>query len=86
MYKVRVNTNDAGFVIGQDHPKAKLSDDDVDLIRELHEDQNFGYAKLAWLFTRKTKGKVSKGYIRDICTYRRRCHIPTGSKEIRKSK
>lgn len=83
---MRVSVNDGGFTVGQDHHKSKLSDTDVDLMRDLHEDSAFSYTKLAWIFTRKTKTKISKLYVRDICTYRRRDHIPTGSKEKPKAK
>lgn len=82
---MRVNVNDMGYVIGQDHPKAKLSDIDVDLIRELHEDYFFSYDKIVWVF-RLRSTKVSKGFVRDICKYRRRCHTATGVKEMRISK
>lgn len=81
---MRVNTNEKGYVIGQDHPRAKLTDDHVDLIRELHEESGYSYNKLAWIFSRLTKSKVSKLYIRDICTYRRRCQIPMGTREVEK--
>lgn len=51
---------------GQDHPQARLTDHDVDLIRRMHEADGWGYKRLAKKF------EVSRHTIRDICTYRYR--------------
>lgn len=53
-------------VRGERHPNAKLSDHDVDLIRELHAEHRIGYQTLA------TKFEVSKENVRDVVKYRRR--------------
>lgn len=45
----------------------KLTEEDVDLILQLHEDYGLGYKTIA------DKFEVSKGMIRDICLYRKRC-------------
>ena len=53
-------------LIGQHHPKAKLTDNDVEVIRELHDEGGIGYKQIAEKF------EVSKSCIAAICTYRTR--------------
>lgn len=55
---------------GETHPRARLSDHDVDLIRELHEEHGLSYSVLAEKFD------SSKSAIADICRYRRRAIRP----------
>lgn len=55
-----------GHRIGESHPRAQLSSDDVNLIRTLHEEHQLGYGTLA------SKFETSPWTIRDICTYRTR--------------
>lgn len=51
MQKIRVvAVNDRGRRIGQDHPNAKLTDADVELIRDLHESEGLSYSALAEKF------------------------------------
>ena len=63
---VRVNEN--GRRIGEDHPAAKLTDADVDMIRDLHEANGMGYKKLA------AKFRISKSQVRRICLYEDRAY------------
>lgn len=49
---------------GQNHPLAKLTDHEVELIRYLHEHDGWGYRRLARVF------EVSKAQIRRICGYK----------------
>ena len=51
---------------GQNHPRAKLSDREVLLIRELREIEGWSYNRLALAF------EQSKVSVQMICTYRRR--------------
>lgn len=51
---------------GQQHPKAKLSDREVELLRVLREVENWSYRKLADAF------EISKESVADFCKYRRR--------------
>jgi ribosome-binding protein aMBF1 (putative translation factor) len=53
-----------------------LTDRDVDLIRELHEEHGLSYGVLAGKF------EVSKSVIRDICRYRRRTERPIRWKKV----
>lgn len=65
MNKRMVGVNERGLRVGQDHQRAKLTDRDVELIRELHEG-GMSYGKIA------VKFEVGKSTVQDICTFRRR--------------
>ncbi|MET3122622.1 ribosome-binding protein aMBF1 (putative translation factor) [Oxalobacteraceae bacterium GrIS 2.11] len=52
--------------IGQNHPKAVLSDREVELLRHLREVEGWSYNKLAKHF------EILKAQVQKICTYRRR--------------
>lgn len=54
-----------GLRRGELHPKAVLTDHEVELVRQLHE-QGVGYKTLVKKF------EVSKRSIRDICSYKTR--------------
>lgn len=58
--------NELGIRVGEDHQRAKLTNAEVDRILWLHEEEEWGYRRLAATFN------VSKRTIRDICSYRRR--------------
>lgn len=70
---------DSGRVTGQGHPRAKLTDADIDMIRALHEDGDspLGYRQIARKF------EVSVRTVRSICAYKRRAstgmHHSTGA-------
>ncbi len=57
-----------GHRIGESHPRAQLSREDVKLMRQLHEDHDIGYGTIA----KKFECGVSTA--RDICTYRTRVY------------
>lgn len=61
-----VAVNERGYRIGDSHQRAKLTDEQVEQIRELFEDGFHSYRRLAKMFT------VNRGTIRDIVTFRRR--------------
>lgn len=48
---------------GQEHPRARLTDEQVAEIRDLHEQGGLGYKRLAARFN------TSPSTIRNICTY-----------------
>lgn len=54
-----------GLRRGEDHPKANLTDHEVELVRQLH-DSGTGYKKLAAKFEQPLRT------VRDICNYKRR--------------
>lgn len=66
MARPLVGVGDYGVPVGEDHPGARLSNADVDRIRELHEESGFSYGVLAVMFN------VHKQTIAAICQYRRR--------------
>lgn len=63
-----IRRNHTGHRVGQTHPKAKLTDQQIAEIRTLHRPyiRGLGYRALA-----KRYG-VGESTIRDICTYRTR--------------
>lgn len=72
------SVNDAGHVIGQDHHRARLTDHDVDLMRELRDD-GMTLSEIA------SKFECSKTQVSDICAHKRRGHTTTGQKSLRPS-
>ena len=72
-----IGIGENGARVGETHHRAKLTDEDVDLIRELHEDYGLSYRELA------VKFEVSKSTIRDIVVCRRRWQLPVRWKRIR---
>ena len=70
-----VGVNEEGKRVGESHPGAKLTDRDIDLIRQLH-DEGLGYTEIA------VKFEISKGSVRDYVTCRRRAQYPTRFKRI----
>lgn len=71
-----VAINDAGLRIGEEHPNAKLTDAEVEIIRQLHEEDGLSYKSLAEKF------EISKGAVAKICRYERRAQYPVKWKEI----
>ena len=61
-----VKRNAEGRRVGESHPKAELTDRDVELMRELR-DEGRSYRWLAKTF------EIPKRTVRDIVNYRRRC-------------
>lgn len=75
MFKT-VAINEAGLRIGEDHPKAELTDAEVELIRSLHEADGMSYSQLAEKF------EQSKGAIAKICQYKRRAQFAVRIKAV----
>lgn len=61
-----VATNDRGLRVGEYHPNAKLTDKEVEEVRDLHEFAAWGYEDIAVAY------KQSKWAIARICRYERR--------------
>lgn len=66
-----IRINASGLRVGEDHQNAKLTDQEVDRMRELHE-QGVTVTELARMF------EVSKGTACDIVSYRRRAQTVVG--------
>jgi Mor family transcriptional regulator len=75
MGKRIVAVNEKGLRIGEDHQRAKLTDADVERIRQLHAD-GMGYKTLARKFD------VSPEAIRDIVKFRRRAQCVMGFRSV----
>lgn len=73
--KKLVALNERGRVVGQEHPRARLLDWEVDQVLDLVE-SGFSYAKVAEKFG------VSKSCIAHIATGRRRCQTPARLVEV----
>jgi len=57
-----------GHRVGESHPRADLSSDDIALIRTLHEDHQIGYGTLGKKFEKP------RSTIRNICNYTTRTY------------
>ena len=73
--KILVARNAEGYVVGENHPGAKLTDAEVDQLLELRDD---GYS-YTWL---AAKFDVSKSCVRWICVGRNRCQTPARHVEV----
>lgn len=71
-----IAVNEHGKRIGEDHQHAKLTNEQVDRIRDLHEDYGLKYSQLAEMYG------VSKSMIAGVCQYRRRAQTPFGWKKL----
>lgn len=65
-----VGISEQGKRCGETHPRARLTDHDIDLILTLREEHGLTYQQLA------DKFDVKKSTIADICKYRRRTARP----------
>lgn len=72
-----VAVNEYGKRIGEGHQNAVLTDEQIDRIRDLHEDYSLTYKQLANMFS------VSVSMIAGVCQYRRRAQTPFGYKTLR---
>ena len=66
-----VGVNDAGLRVGEDHPRAKLTDEEVERMRTLHEKERIGYKRLARMF------ELSRRTVAKICRYEMRNQTAT---------
>ena len=66
----QIGINERGLRVGEDHQNAKLTDAEVELIRELHG-EGMSYKTLAMKFD------VSKSLIRYIVQFKRRGQVAT---------
>lgn len=73
--KITVAVNERGQRVGDSHPKAKLTNGEVDLLLMLR-DENWSYAQLA------DKFEISKSGVRRICKGTARCQAAVRFKVI----
>lgn len=76
MTRITVGVNEKGVRVGEDHQRATLTDHDVELMRQLREEEGIGYKRLAQMFDTSVRN------VRDIVNYKRRVTTPTGWKTV----
>lgn len=72
--------NEKGRRIGESHPRARLSDHEVDLMLTLREEYHMSYGMLA------AKFECSKSSVAKLCKYERRCQTPAAFKPVSASR
>lgn len=72
---VVVGVNERGRLVGQSHQNARLTNQEIDLLLEMH-DKGYGYRRLAKIFN------VSKSAARKYCKGEMRCQLATRFKEV----
>jgi hypothetical protein len=72
-----------GRPVGEHHHLAKLTDHEVELIRQLWEDGQEDPAKRLTVRAIAEKFEVSCGTIHDIITFRRRARHPVGWRRVK---
>jgi predicted DNA-binding protein (UPF0251 family) len=73
--KKLIAVNAQGLRIGEDHPNAGLTNNEVELVRRLH-DEGMQYADIAQRF------EISKWAVGRICRYERRAQTVAGFKMV----
>ena len=66
---MKISRNDRGYRIGQSHPRARYSDHEVELVRDLR-DQGWTYSSIA------RKLEMPKSTVAEILEGRIRCQQP----------
>lgn len=66
-----VERNDRGWRIGENHPRAKLTDAVVCELRDLHEQKGIRYAQLVELLSARGI-ETTERTVKAICNYTRR--------------
>lgn len=77
MTRYTYGVTERGKRLGEAHQNAKLSDADVERIRDEYEEGMISYASLA------KKYGVHKATIADICTYRKRSTTPAAYRTVK---
>jgi AraC-like DNA-binding protein len=64
-----IAVNALGRRVGDSHHHARLTNDEVDRLLDLHEQEGWGYKRLAAVFD------ISRSAARNICKGRSRCQV-----------
>jgi transposase len=72
-----VAVNEFGYRIGSPHHNCTVSDEVIDKIRDLHEDDGMSYGKIAKLLD------LSKNFVAKVCRYERRAQTPDRWKRVK---
>lgn len=78
--KITYAVDEFGNPLGEAHHCAKLTDADVEFIRDIYDEGMTSYGTLAKVFG------VSKAQIRNIITFRRRATTPAAYRTVEKNK
>jgi hypothetical protein len=78
--KIIYGVNERGTRLGEFHHNARLTDDQVELIRRIHEEGFMGYRSLVLMCKERWGLDVSRQTIKSICKYERRCSTPSAYK------
>jgi hypothetical protein len=73
-----VAINETGHRIGSSHHNSTISDEIVDKVRDMHEDDGVSYGKIAKLIG------LTKSFVAKICRYERRAQTPDKWKRVKK--
>lgn len=71
-----VPVNEQGKRIGEKHHNARYSDELIDKIREMHEDQGLGWRRIAKMLN------MPMDTVKKICLYERRAQTPERWKKV----
>ena len=74
-----VAVNELGYRIGSSHHNCKISDEVIDKIRDLHEEEEKSYRQIAKLLG------LSKDFVAKVCRYERRAQTPDRWKRVNKN-
>jgi hypothetical protein len=78
--KRMVGVNESGLRVGEDHPQARLTDYEVELLRTMHEHEGVGYGRLAKMF------EISKRTAARICKYEVRNQNPAAFRAVARTR
>jgi hypothetical protein len=71
-----IGVNEKGHRVGEDHPQAVLTDAEVERLLTLHDEEGWGYSRLAKAF------EISKSLAAQICRGEKRSHRPSRYKRV----
>lgn len=74
--RITFGINDRGIRLGEAHHNAKLTDAEVDQIRDLHENGAMGYKMIAHNYS------VHRNTVKDICDFKHRATTPADYRTI----
>lgn len=75
-----VALNEYGRPIGQNHHRAHVPDETIDLIREMREDQHLSYGQIA-----KELG-LKRSYVQKVANYEIRAQQPHGGHKLQQDR
>ena len=74
-----VAVNELGYRIGTSHHNCTVSDEVIDKIRDLHEDDAMSISKVA------ERENLTENFLAKVCRYERRAQTPDRWKRVKKN-